>query len=139
MRIQSIVIVLIGYFGYLSLLIFPLVQNTTLKKCIKSGLIDYEYLKLRIEAQRGSSKYSADINFENKKYYLTLQKAQYEKAKKGEKIEIYYCKIIDEVFTDKSIWSNNRVSLLAFFLIIFWTAMLKWVFIPYEKKKKSVL
>lgn len=137
MRKRSIFVVVVGYLAYFSLIIGPLVQNNHFNKCIETGLVEYQYLKLRIEAQRGSSKYSADIKFNNKKYYLTIEKWEYEKAKIGEKIEVYYCGVIDKVFTKTSIWVNKRVVFLAGFLMFFWTAMLKWVFIPYENKLKK--
>ncbi|HUH75357.1 MAG TPA: hypothetical protein VLZ75_13260 [Chitinophagales bacterium] len=137
MRKRSLLIVVLGYLAYLSLIIGPLIQNNYFNACIKTGLVEYKYIKLREEAQRGSSKYSADVSFNNTKYYLTIEKWEFEKAKKGEMIKVFYCKEIDKVFTETSIWVNKRVSMLAVGLVIFWTVMLKWVFIPYEKNKNN--
>lgn len=136
MKTQNVIIVLIGYFGFFGLLVGSLIQYKHFAICIEKDNVDYELIELKTGTCRGSCEYIAIIVISNEKFRLNIQKWEYQNAKNGEKLEIYYCESINKALTKTSITINRRVCLLSVFLIFFWTAMLKWVFIPYDKKNR---
>lgn len=136
MKISRIFVILSVYFLLLYLCIGPIVQNIHLLKCINKGEVFYELVELRTGNCQGNCERILIIKITGNVFRLNIQEWEYEKAKKGEHLVVYYCNYWNKAYTKTSIWVNSRVSLVSILIILFWTAMLKWVFIPYDRKHR---